>query len=96
VESANQSLFDDVWITLKAVQDAVTKQHQHCVVDTLCGVRVGQNPHPQGQKYEIFTPRNGRGEWKKWFLEGAFAEVGESFDLQRCTALNSKSKKCYR
>jgi hypothetical protein len=35
-------------------------------------------------KNEIFNLRNGRGEWGKWFLEGALAEVGESFDLQRC------------
>jgi hypothetical protein len=45
------------------------------------GVRAGGKP--QEQQHKSFTPSNGRGEWKKWFLEGALAEVGKSFDLQR-------------
>ncbi len=37
------------------------------------------------QQTEDFSPRDVRGEWEKWFPEGAIlAEVGESFDLQRC------------
>ncbi len=46
--------------------------------------RVYAGGNPQGQKHNKNTPRKGRGEWGKWFLEGALAEVGESFEFQHC------------
>ncbi len=68
---------------LQAVMQAAAK---NVLWFTAGGVWVGfwKENRNKDRHMIFFTPHKLRREWRKWFLEGALAEVGESHGLQRC------------